>query len=118
MQQTPTPVLAEATPAERRRHPRLSVVRPAKVFLKQSLRYAGAETTDLSSGGALIRVDRARALRPGDEIDVAVSAPGTGAVIASDAMTPARVVRVLPIDYFHQAVAVEFKHPVGLAQVA
>ena len=110
--------LTTSNPADRRRHPRLRVTRPAKIFIKDALRYAAAETTDVSAGGALIRVDRARALRAGDEIDVAVSVQGEGAVVSTDAMAPARVVRVLPIDYFHQAVAIEYKRPVEMAQVA
>lgn len=115
----PSPLpFSTAQPSDRRRYRRVAVAKPAKIFLRDALRYAPAETTDVSAGGALIRVDRARAMRPGDAVDIAVGGPGAPAVIASDAMIEARIVRVLPIDHFHQAVAVEFKQPVELANVA
>lgn len=114
---SPEPAAAdEPVGEERRRHHRITTTRPAKVFLPGALRYAASETTDISSGGALLRVDRARAMCKGDRVDVAVVSPGQpAAVLESKSMIPARVVRVTPIDHFHQAVAIEFETPVPLA---
>ncbi len=119
---SPTPVITPAPPAaeisvdERRRWPRLSTTRPAKVFLPSALRYAASETTDISAGGALLRVDRARALAAGDRIDIAVVSPGqVAAVLETKNMIPARVVRVTAIDHYHQAVAIEFESPLPIA---
>ncbi len=92
---------------DRRRHPRLNAVRPAKVFLPEALRFAPAQTTDISQSGALLCVDRARTLAPGDMIEVLVPPPGAAMAEAKN-MTPARVVRVTPVDHFQQAVAVEY----------
>lgn len=101
---------------ERRRHPRTITTRPAKVFLPAALRYAASETTDISASGALLRVDRARPICKGDRVDLAVIAPGQpAAVLESKDMVQARVVRVTPIDHYHQAVAVEFVAPAALA---
>lgn len=98
--------------ADRRRHPRLTTTRAAKVFLPAAMRYAASETSDISAGGALLKVDRARRLAAGDRLDVAVINPAQpAAVLESKSMLPARVVRVTPIDHFHQAVAVEFDAP-------
>lgn len=92
---------------ERRRHPRTNAVRAAKVFLPEALRFAPAQTTDVSVGGALLCVDRARSLSPGDLIEVLVPPPGAAIAEAKD-MTLARVVRVTPVDHFQQAVAIEY----------
>lgn len=95
------------TTDERRRHPRINAVRPAKVFLPEALRFAAAQTSDVSESGLLLCVDRARALAPGDMIEVLVPGPGASIAEAKD-MTLARVVRVTPVDHFQQAVAVEY----------
>ncbi|MGD9691468.1 MAG: PilZ domain-containing protein [Phycisphaerales bacterium] len=95
---------------ERRRHPRIASVRPAKVFVPEALRFAPAQTTDLSEGGALLCVDRSRPLAPGDVIEVLVTPKDPGLSTVSE-MTRARVVRVTPVDHFQQAVAVEYDAP-------
>lgn len=105
--------MPEGTPhksSERRRFPRHSIVRPCKIRDRRNLLFSGGRTTDLSVGGALIRVDRARPFRAGDEIDMVV-AWSDSAVVASEHMLRATIKRVLPIDYHHQALAVEFAIP-------
>ncbi len=113
----PEPAAADVpVGAERRRHHRTTTTRPAKVFMPGALRYAGSETSDISAGGALLRVDRARTICEGDRVDVAVASSGQPvAVLESKHMIPARVVRVIPIDHFHQAVAIEYDAPVTMA---
>jgi hypothetical protein len=102
---------------DRRRHPRFPGAHATKVFLPRSLRFAGAETSDLSAGGALLRVDRSRALKAGDEVELAI-AHAEEAVAAAALMRRARVVRVIPMDHYHQAVAVEFAVPDAPATAA
>ena len=107
------------TGSERRRHPRMRAVRPAKVFLRAALRYSGGETADVSESGALLRVESARPIRAGDRVDVAVVREGEGgAVIESKGTPAARVVRVSPLDRFFQSIAVEFEEPISLAAAA
>ncbi|TVQ61208.1 MAG: PilZ domain-containing protein [Phycisphaerales bacterium] len=105
---------------ERRAHPRIPCARPAKVFLPATLRFAAAETADVSDGGALVRIDADRLVRVGERIEVAIvqpGAPGSG-LIESKSMRPARVVRVTPMDYFHQAVALAYDDEDTLANAA
>lgn len=108
-----------ASGSERRRHPRVRAVRPAKVFLRSALRYSGGETADVSESGALLRIESARPIRAGDRVDVAVVRDGSGdSVVESKGMRAARVVRVSPLDRFFQSIAVEFEAPVTLSQAA
>lgn len=93
---------------ERRRHARYTVVRPCKVRDCRTLVYSPGETSDVSAGGALLRIDRVRPIMPGDELEVAV-AWTPGAILGSETMVKARVRRVVPIDHYHQAVALEFE---------
>ncbi|MBL0921908.1 MAG: PilZ domain-containing protein [Phycisphaerales bacterium] len=97
----------ESVVSERRRHPRFPGAHAAKVYLPRALRFAGAETADLSVGGALLRVDRSRPIAAGDEIEVAI-AHGEECVAPAALLRRARVVRVSAMDHYHQAVAVEF----------
>lgn len=92
---------------DRRRHPRRTLVRLCKVRDRRTLLFAAGQTSDISPGGALIRVDRARLFGAGDELDLVV-AWGSDAVLPGDSMVRARVKRVTPIDHHHQAIAVEF----------
>jgi c-di-GMP-binding flagellar brake protein YcgR len=92
---------------ERRRHERNIVVRPCKVRDRRSLLFSPGQTHDISDGGMLVKVDSARAFSPGDEIELAV-AWNHDPVLASEGMVKARVRRVFPIDYHHQAIALEF----------
>ncbi len=92
---------------ERRQHPRHTVVRHCKVRDGRTASFAPGLTTDVSDGGALIRVDRARPYGPGDEIDIVVSWDDRP-VLSSQDLIRARIRRVQPIDHHHQAVAVEY----------
>jgi c-di-GMP-binding flagellar brake protein YcgR len=94
-------------PNDRRRSPRTLFVRPCKVRAIGRTGFSPAETTDLSAGGALIRVDRNRHLKVDDWIDVAV-AWDRQPLLASDDAIRARIRRVVPIDHHSQAIGVEF----------
>ncbi len=95
---------------EQRRHARLPMVRPCKVRDRRTLVYSAGQTSDISVGGALIRVDRARPFGAGDEIDLVVGwSPGV--VLSADSVVRGTVRRVTPIDFNHQAIAIEFAEP-------
>lgn len=106
--------------SDRRQHPRTTATRPAKVFLPSALRYAPAQTSDVSAGGALVCVERARALKAGDVIEVVSAADrySQGGVIESKSMVRGRIVRVTPMDHHQQAVAIRFDEPQTLAAAA
>ncbi len=97
---------------ERRRHERNIMVRPCKLRDRRSLLFSAGETHDVSSSGAMLRVDSARSFSPGDEVDLAV-AWNHDAILAADGLVRARVRRVIPIDFHHQSLAVEFQRVEG-----
>jgi len=99
---------------ERRRHPRLTLVRPCKVRDCRTLVFSPGLTSDVSVSGALLRIDRTRPIAPGDELEVAV-AWTRDAVLSAQSMVRAKVRRVTPIDHHHQSVAVEFEPRVASA---
>lgn len=98
--------------SDRRQHQRQTVVKHCKIRDRRTSSFAAGVTTDVSLGGALLRVDRARPFGPGDELDLVVSWDDR-AVVSQDAMVRARVRRVTPIDHQHQAVAIEFVREVA-----
>lgn len=92
---------------DRRRHARRDYVRPCKVQRSGHVRYEAGQTTNISTSGALLCIDREPAIRAGETIRVGVAWESAG-VLESGSLLPARVVRVIPIDFHHQAVAVEY----------
>ncbi|MEC9372544.1 MAG: PilZ domain-containing protein [Planctomycetota bacterium] len=100
--------------AERRRSERQVIVRPGKVFLRTALRYVPATTSNVSAGGALLCVDRSRPIRAGELVEIAIDW-NQAAIVRQDELSPARVVRVTPMDCHHQAVAVAFERPASAA---
>lgn len=104
-----------AQPSERRRHPRVPANCAAKMFFPSSLHFGVGCTTDVSAGGALVRVERSRSLRPGDRVEVAIaSGRGASGVVRAEDLWPGEVVRVIPIDCHEQAIAVRFDQPTAL----
>lgn len=102
----------EPTGDDRRQHPRRPFVRPCKIQRTGEVRFSVGETTNISAGGALIRVAGADRVRVGDRLRVAVAWASAG-VVQSGSLLPAKVVRVVPIDFHHQAVAVQYDRPVS-----
>ena len=82
---------------------------------RRTLLFSAGLTSDVSEGGALIRIDRGRPFGEGDELDVVVAWSGAG-VIASDSMLRGRVKRVDLLDDRHQAVALEFVAPATMLE--
>lgn len=111
-------VLADAPLTfDRRRHPRRDAVHSCKLLQAESPRPSPAQTSNISAGGALVRLERSRPVRPGERVRVAVETE-TGPIVSERGMAPARVVRVVPIDAHHQAVALEYERPHEVAQAA
>lgn len=113
---TLTLINADSTGQDRRVHPRREFVRPCKVQRTGEVRFEAGETTNVSAGGALLKVDRRQTVRPGERIRVGVAWDSAG-VLLSGSLLPARVVRVSMIDHHHQAVAVQFDEPLALSPV-
>lgn len=101
-----------STGRDRRRHARLGFVRACKVQRAGEVRYEVGQTTNISASGALVRVAGAQPVRIGERLRVGVAWEAAG-VLESGSMIPARVVRVIPIDFNHQAVAVEYDRPLA-----
>jgi c-di-GMP-binding flagellar brake protein YcgR len=102
---------------DRRRHPRLDLAAPCKVYHPASRRFAAARTKNVSAGGALLRVETGRPLMPGEPIDVALSLEPKP-LLQSVSMIAARVIRSLPIGDNAQELAVRFEREIDLAQAA
>lgn len=105
------------TTADRRVFARSTIQRPCKVYHRASRQYLAGQTCDLSSGGVLVRLDTARALSPGDEVDVVVSW-GSPGVVHHGSMIAATVARVAASLGQHQAIGVRYAEPQRIAAVA
>ncbi len=102
---------------DRRRFERRTLVKPCKVVHEPSGRPVAGRTSNVSDGGALLCVDASRPMAAGDEVSVGV-AWDDAALIRSDLLLPARVVRVMAVDRHTQAIAVRFDCAVELAAAA
>jgi hypothetical protein len=94
---------------ERRAHPRLPILRPARLVRDGGVISGGltfARTTDVSLGGALIEIAAPRSFNPGEAVRVAILADSV--VIDPRAMADATVVRVENIGPGRQRVAVRY----------
>ncbi|MEQ8844139.1 MAG: PilZ domain-containing protein [Phycisphaerales bacterium] len=99
---------------DRRRFPRQTVVRPCRIRDGRTLNAGVGETSDLSRSGALLRMQRGRMFSPGETIEIGVALDNDPLMRTED-LRPARVVRVLSIDHYHQALAVEFEEELDQA---
>jgi hypothetical protein len=98
------------TSHDRRHWERIDLVKPCKVFLPASARYAPGRTCNLSRGGVLLTIESGRPLSPGDPIDVTVLLSRMP-VIPAERMIRGRVKRAETFDSDRQLVAVEFDEP-------
>lgn len=98
-------------PFDRRLYARTRTSRGSKVFHRAGLAYAPAETTDLSEGGALLKVHSTRRFDPGDIVDVVVEPKVETGVIRTRSLIEAMVVRASPLGDDRQFVAVRFARP-------
>jgi len=102
--------LARGPIEDRRRHERTILVRACKVKTTDAARFLPASTTDVSAGGALIQVGRDRPFKEGERIQVGVDW-GRTPILSAEALVPARVVRVVPMDRHQQAIGIAFDRP-------
>jgi len=101
---------------ERRRHPRVEVHRPAKLFCGITGRYLGARTCNVSEGGVLLEVNHPSLLVAGQQVRVGI-AWNNGALLNADDMSAATVVRSLGLGEA-QTVAVKFSRKQQLQATA
>ncbi|TVQ32631.1 MAG: PilZ domain-containing protein [Phycisphaeraceae bacterium] len=102
---------------DRRRSTRRSLMLQCKLHHCSSSRFIGATTSNVSDGGALICVQRDKPIAAGDRVEVAIDWDKSP-LVQQQAMLPAHVVRVTPIDHHLQAVAVAYDQPAALAVAA
>jgi len=95
-------------PFDRRLYPRTRSVRASKIFHRAGLAYAPAETTDLSEGGALLKVHSSRRFDPGDVVDIVVEPKVDPGLIRTRSLIEAVVMRASPLGDDRQYVAVRF----------
>lgn len=99
---------AMETSFERRRYPRFDRQCPVKLYQPSARRYRGGCTANLSAGGALLELADPAHLMPGETIELVVDTDDSTALVHSDRMRRAHVVRVMGHDAVAQRVAVEF----------
>lgn len=86
---------------DRRQSLRCPLDRPAKIRLEDSGRYRSAVVVNLSSGGALLRVEGPGRYLPGRRVRLGLEASRQPGVIRLDTMPEATVVRALSLDDAH-----------------
>ncbi len=79
-------------PVDRRAEPRVSLVRPCKIYDPRSRRYHGGATVDCSLGGVRLELDRPLDLSAGDEIYLGVALKRSQGMIPRQGMIRARVI--------------------------
>lgn len=102
---------------DRRRHARRSMVRTCKARHAEGVRYALAQTQDISESGALLWIQTPRPLSPGQSLAVAIDFEGR-CVLTRGQMLEAKVVRAGPLLNGRQSVAVTFHSPCSMPSVA
>jgi len=98
------------TTPNRRRYERTDAEIACKCRRSAHTLFALAQTIDLSPGGAALEITSPRPTQIGDRLALAFNSPICPILNASK-MIGATVVRVDPVDYNHQHVAVEFDAP-------
>jgi c-di-GMP-binding flagellar brake protein YcgR len=80
---------------DRRRHPRVPVQRPCKIFDPNTGRYHSGTTRDLSTGGLLVDVPQLLDIHPGNGIHVGVAMKRRQGLLLAKEMIEAKVVRTM-----------------------
>ncbi len=106
-----------SSPPDRRRHPRIAAVRPAKVYQHRAGYYAHARTSDYSHSGLQLEIVTPRPLTVGEPLSVAI-AWGDEPVLAQRSMLPARVVRAGELIEGKQRIGVAFDAALATAAAA
>ena len=93
---------------ERRATERLNLARPCKTYVPRIGKYVAGSTWNVSSGGALIQLDRPALIEPGDRIFLGVALKRRQPIVCSTDMMESAVTRVLPTANDSISVAVRF----------
>ncbi len=93
---------------DRRRHERRWTVRGCRIRALNRLRADPGETANISECGALIRVGSGWTFAIGEEVEVVIAWEGEG-LVRSDRAIRGVVRRVVPMDFHHQALGLEFE---------
>ncbi len=97
---------------DRRRHERLAIHRPCKVFHWPTQRYLPARTCNASAGGALLMVDSPRPVGVEDPLDLLIAWDDRPILGANDQVR-GRVVRSTDAPDGSQVLAIEFDRAVA-----
>jgi c-di-GMP-binding flagellar brake protein YcgR len=103
---------------DRRRFARTHAEHSCKVLHRASHRFYPGRTCDVSTNGAMVLLETARPLWPGEELSVYIAWNNEAGVVSQRLMAEARVVRVAGAAGERQVVALEFAEPVALAREA
>jgi hypothetical protein len=93
---------------ERRRHERVALQRPCKLYFPSVGRYVSGSTWNLSAGGVRLKLDLPAGVCAGDRLYVGIALKRHQAVLAAGEMLEAEVVRVDRTADDHVAVAARF----------
>jgi hypothetical protein len=96
---------------DRRRHQRIEMQRPCKIYDPRSGKYHAGQTRDLSHGGMLLEIPRLLELKPGDRVHVGVAMTRRHAILQSKEMVETIVVRTLVTADDRTHLAVTFDNP-------
>lgn len=102
---------------ERRRETRFPVIRPVKLRCVESGRFLAGKTSNVSAGGALLELDSAARVTPGQRLEVGIAWNAGQALLSASSLTAATVIRAQPLNR-RQRVALRFDHPQELAATA
>ncbi|MEM0982330.1 MAG: PilZ domain-containing protein [Planctomycetota bacterium] len=101
-------VLGLTREEERRVHERIGAQLSCKLLPQGGAKYLPGKTTNVSAGGAQIRVMTSRPLKNGDKLSVAVSWESE-AILSKRGLSAATVVRSGPVGSGEQTVALRFE---------
>lgn len=96
---------------DRRRHPRLLVTQPCKIYDPHSRKYIGGRTQDVSTGGALIELPRLVGLKPGDTLHIGMAIKRRQGLLHSAEMIKAAVMRAVQTVNDHTLLGLRFEEP-------
>ncbi len=82
---------------DRRESPRVSLTRPCKVYRPRSQKYHAGITSDLSSGGACIRLSQPIEYEIGEKLYLGIAQKRRQALLRSHDMVATEITRILPI---------------------
>ena len=107
----------QASSEERRRAPRIQILRPVKIRCEATGKFYTGQTQNISDGGALFTVDHPSLLVTGQKVRVGIAWASQQMLMNSSQLSPATVARSLGHDA-KQDVAIYFDQSDCLSQTA